>query len=307
LAHYFAPVIPFVLIAAVQGAKNAGRWIARLSHPLSPTEGARLATLLALSATTLATVFFSPMPPGWNFRLAHFHQVSEHERALARTLDLIPRDALVSAQSGIFPHLSRRQAIYLFPTVADAEYVIVDMDYVSNKTPIDEFVFYPAVDSLLADPAYHVAAFDNGALLVQRGPGEAPPGFSEALTDYRAGLYRSAVTEYRGPIHLRANDLYQVKVMLENRGTQSWETVGTYPIYLSYHWWTTNDDQVEWDGLRNTLVRAIKPGDTLVQRARFVTPIEPGDYILEWDLVHDNRSWFGDQGGITLQVEVTVE
>ena len=30
-------------------------------------------------------------------------------------------------------------------------------------------------------------------------------------------------------------------------------------------------------------------------------------YVLEWDLVHEGRTWFGDQGGITLRVEVTVE
>jgi hypothetical protein len=51
----------------------------------------------------------------------------------------------------------------------------------------------------------------------------------------------------------------------------------------------------------------VKPDDVLVLPARFVTPSEPGNYVLEWDLVHVGRTWFGDQGGITLQVNVTVE
>jgi uncharacterized membrane protein len=321
LAHYFAPVIPFLFIAVIWGCVNAGRWIARLSaswekpalppaRPGSATragvEGRRLATLFVLITTLLVTWLFSPLPPGWKFRLAHYYQVSEHERALARILDLIPADAIVSAQSDLFPHLSRRPVIYLYPTVADAEYVVLNLDYSANKTPIDEYVFYAAVEGLLANPTFHVAAFDNGALLLQRSPGQAPPAFAENLASYNTGLYRSALVEYRGPTRLQADNMYQSVVVLENRGTQSWETVGSYPIYLSYHWWTADGNLVEWDGLRNSLTQNVKPGDTFPQQVRFVTPAEPGDYVLEWDLVHENRTWFSEQGGITLRLDVTV-
>jgi uncharacterized membrane protein len=316
LAHYFAPVIPFLFIAVIWGSVNVGRWIARLSASWEKlalpsatrarVEGRRLATIFVLITTLLVAWFFSPLPPGWQFRLAHYYQVSEHERALARILDLVPADAIVSAQSGVFPHLSRRPIIYLFPTVADAEYVVLDLDYSANKTPVDEYVFYTAVEGLLADPAFHVAAFDNGALLLQRGPGQAPPAFTENLTSYNTGLYRSAIVEYRGPTRLQADNMYQSVVVLENRGTQSWETVGSYPIYLSYHWWTADGNMVKWDGLRNSLAQNVKPGDTFAQQVRFATPAEPGDYVLEWDLVHEDRTWFGEQGGITLRLDVTV-
>ena len=308
LAHYFAPVIPFLFIAAVQGVANGGRWLSGFSggRVLSVGEARRLTALFALTATLLSGVFFSPLPPGWKFRLVNYYQVGEHEQALARTLERIPTEAVVSAQSGLFPHLSRRPVIYLFPTVADAEYVVVDLDYSADKTPVDEAVFYPAVDGLLADPDFHVVAFDRGALLLQRGPGQNPPAFEEALAEYKTGLYRSAIVEYRGPTRLRADNLYQATVVLENRGTQSWQTIGPYPIYLSYHWWTAEGELVELDGLRNSLGRSVKPGDTLARQARFVTPSEPGDYVLEWDLVHEGRAWFGERGGITLRMEVTV-
>jgi uncharacterized membrane protein len=310
-AHYFAPVIPFLFIAAVQGTINAGRRIARYSNRekgigLSLEEGSRLATFFVLTTTLLAALFLSPLPPGLGFRLAHYYQIGEHEQALVHTLDLIPSDAVVSAQSNIFPHLSRRPVIYLFPVVADAEFVVLDLDYSAHKAPLDEHTFYATVDGLLIDPAFHVAAFDRGVLLLQRGSGQAPPAFQETLADYQTGLYRSALVEYRGATHLRVNDMYQTLVSLENRGTQSWETVGPYPIYLSYHWWAADGSLVEWDGLRTPLEQAIKQNEPLTQPARFVTPAESGDYTLEWDLRHENRAWFGEQGGITLRVEVTV-
>jgi hypothetical protein len=266
-----------------------------------------LTTFFALTTTLLAAIFLSPLPPGWGFRLAHYYRVSEHEQAIARTLDLVPADAVVSAQANLFSHLSRRPVIYLFPTMADAEFVALDLSDNSDKNPLDEIRFVQTVDALLADPTFHVVAFDDGALLLKRGPGEAPPAFDENLADYRAGLYRSAIIEYRGPTRLVADNLYQTEVVLENRGTQGWETVGLYPIQLSYHWWTAEGDLVARDGMRTSLEQSVRPGDTLGRQVRFVTPAEPGDYVLEWDLVHENRAWFGERGGLTLRVEVTVE
>ena len=322
LAHDVAPVIPFLFIAAVVGAVHTGRWVARPERREKETElpmmeGRRLITLFALTSAFLVGLFLSPFPPGWRFRLADHYQIGEHERALTRTLDLIPAEAIVSAQSSIFPHLSGRSVIYLFPTVADAEYVILDLDYsadndtgrtsTSVERRLDEHHFSPTVDGLLSDPNFHVVAFDNGALILQRGPGEVPAGFSETLTDYRSGLYRSAIIEYTGPTQLKAGNMYEARIVLENRGTQRWKTVGPYPINLSYHWWTANGTPLEWYGVPNPLSRVVKPGDTHSQQARFVTPTQPGDYVMEWDLVHEGRTWFGDQGGITLRVEVTVE
>ena len=312
VAHYFAPVVPFLFVAIVWGATHAGPRIARLSRRrersgLSPGEGSRLMVLFALATTLLAGLLLSQLPPGLQFSPAHYYQVSPHEEVLARTLELVPADAVAAAQTGLFPHLSRRRVIYLFPTIADAEYIALDLDHGANKAPMEEGAYNSTVDGLLADPSFHVVAFDNGALLLKRGPGQNPPAFADNLAEYRAGLYRSALVEYRGPTRLQADNMAQASVVLENRGTQSWDSLGSSPIYLSYHWWTKDGEMVSWDGLRNPLGQAIKPGDTFRSPAHFVTPPEPGDYVLEWDMVHENRAWFGERGGITLRVGVRVD
>ena len=101
--------------------------------------------------------------------------------------------------------------------------------------------------------------------------------------------------------------MVEAEVVLENRGTQRWETADPFPINLSYHWWDANGNPVDWYGVPTPLGQIVKPDDVLVLPARFVTPSQPGDYVLEWDLVHEGRTWFGDQGSITLRVNVTVE
>jgi hypothetical protein len=39
---------------------------------------------------------------------------------------VVPPDAAVSAQSGLLPHLSQRRAVWEFPRLESADYVIVD-------------------------------------------------------------------------------------------------------------------------------------------------------------------------------------
>ena len=57
--------------------------------------------------------------------------------------------------------------------------------------------------------------------------------------------------------------------------------------------------------------RASLPGNTgarrSVSRALEVTaPAEPGDYLLECDLVHEGISWFADKGSDTWRTRMTV-
>jgi hypothetical protein len=59
---------------------------------------------------------------------------TEHARIGKQMLAMIPRDATVSAQGTIAPHLSSRETIYVFPTVREAEYVVLDTT--ANTFPV---------------------------------------------------------------------------------------------------------------------------------------------------------------------------
>jgi uncharacterized membrane protein len=133
-AHYMAAVIPFVWIAAGEG-------VARLWKKWSPKWAGVLA-LFCLINTLLIAWAFSPFPPGRTFRLASLYQPSAYEENLRSVIARIPDSASVCAQSDLHPHLSQRRDAALFPRCRlregeEAEYVILDLDPSSDKSPMD--------------------------------------------------------------------------------------------------------------------------------------------------------------------------
>ncbi|MCS7001404.1 MAG: DUF2079 domain-containing protein, partial [Dehalococcoidia bacterium] len=105
--------------------------------------------------------------------------VGDHDHAAATRamLALIPPDAPVAAQTGLAPHLSRRQAIYLFPTLNDAEFVALDTGgqrYVAGRTTYED-----GLEALLCDRSFGPVYAVDGALLFRRGA--APPPVVAAL------------------------------------------------------------------------------------------------------------------------------
>jgi hypothetical protein len=49
-----------------------------------------------------------------------------HTNAVSRVLRAVPPDASLSAQSGLLPRLSQRRAVYEFPRLENAEWVVID-------------------------------------------------------------------------------------------------------------------------------------------------------------------------------------
>jgi hypothetical protein len=99
-------------------------------------------------------------------------------------------------------------------------------------------------------------------------------------------------------------------VTLRNTGDQAWPAS---IVNLSYHWYRVEADgqrrQVDaWDGLRTPLPHDIAPGQTLTaDDVCVLAPSEPGSYVLQLTLVHENVTWFESKGAKTVEVPVTVQ
>jgi hypothetical protein len=97
---------------------------------------------------------------------------------------------------------------------------------------------------------------------------------------------------------LSAHEVVTVPVTLVNNGEMTWPSSGVLPIDVSYHWMSaTGDIYLVFEGLRTQLPHDVSPGETLSVNAIVQAPPRAGDYRFQWDLVHENVTWFtGKQG-----------
>jgi uncharacterized membrane protein len=312
-AHYMAPVIPFVWIAAVEGLAWLSRQTGR-AQPLSQYTRPSVLASFVLAYTALISWAFSPFPPGRAFRLAGLYQPSSYEQDLRALLAHVPVGATVCAQSDLHPHLSQRHDIALYPRCAlepglETEYIVLDLDPTAVKSPMDHHAFYQLVGQWLAREEYGVVAFQGSGLLLQRGAArQNMPAILQALDDYGQGLYRVTFEHGEAPAVLRADAYYRVPLTLRNVGTQNWQAQETLPVRLSYRWLDGAGQAVlEVPSLRTDLPHRVAPGQAVRLRAELLTPSAPGSYILEWDVLREGDAWFGAAGGQTLRQAVRVE
>ena len=101
-----------------------------------------------------------------------------------------------------------------------------------------------------------------------------------------------------------AGSAHEVPVRIRNRGPETFRWGDWSPaIRPSYHWLTQSGDAVVWDGHRTLLSHDLGPGEEAIVPLAVVAPPEPGEYLLEIDLVHEGVRWFG----CGLRVPATVE
>lgn len=175
-AHYSAPIMPFIVVSAIYGARRLAGWVERLSGSTGPFTPARVATglgglvllasLTAYTGTTLRPLF------------TNFPRVTEHHRTTEDVLRLIPPDVPVAASSGLNPHLSQRRQISLFPEGVDqARYVALDVT--AAPYPLDAPSQWWRVQQMLAGGEWGITAARDGVLVLERGGTwrDLPPEF----------------------------------------------------------------------------------------------------------------------------------
>jgi uncharacterized membrane protein len=160
--HYAMPVLPFLFFGAVLGLRRVLASHAFIRYGVS-------ARLLACGILLLAaTNWLSAVPP----LLTRETFVKEPRYTVADDIiAALPPGRSVSAQNSLLPHLSRNSEAYLFPDIADADYVLLDQQGVA--WPLDSPGYAVALERLRRDRAYTLLREEAGFLLFGKTP--APP------------------------------------------------------------------------------------------------------------------------------------
>lgn len=175
--HYSAPIVPFLVVSAVYGLARLRLLALALGWPPRLVLAAALVAALAVGLAYHRRGALVPFGPRLDVPV-----VTAHHRRLADVVAQIPPDAAVAAQSNVFPHVSQRERVYLFPAVNDAEYVLLDAT--GDPYPVGLELLRAEARRLLAGE-FGVAAAEDGYLLLRRGAAERtlPPAFFRFAID----------------------------------------------------------------------------------------------------------------------------
>jgi uncharacterized membrane protein len=171
--HYSAAIVPFLVISAVYGVDWAARALDRWADS---RYGVGRQTVYGATALVLVSL-------GLGVALVHHYQngisplsrryawepVSEHARRaepIFERVNNLPLDVPIAASSGLYPHVGHRERAYLFPTVSDAQFLLIDATGPASPAGMGDQRLI--VRDLLDYAQFGVAASDHGFLLLER-------------------------------------------------------------------------------------------------------------------------------------------
>lgn len=157
----------------------------------------------------------------------------------------------------------------------------------------------------------HPDWINDGTISVQiPDTSEAKAMWQRILNGEPAGKYNAEYTEIDEIVDsMTLGTEYKLKIKVKNTGALTWNRNGDNPVYLSYHWIDFNSKEVVvFDGKRSIISEdGVNIGGEVVFDLTVIAPSEPGEYILQIDLVQEGVTWFSFQGVPPLENFISVD
>jgi len=148
----------------------------------------------------------------------------------------------------------------------------------------------------------------NNATTANTAPVSDLPYASAPLPD---NGYRATITLPEPPTKLRAGQKVVIQVKAQNASDVPWKVRGggadnKFYIAVGDRWLKPNGTLITSMDGRSGLNRNLKPGEETEVPLQITAPQEPGEYMLEVDLVQEQVAWFHDKGSATAKTKITV-
>jgi hypothetical protein len=102
----------------------------------------------------------------------------------------------------------------------------------------------------------------------------------------------------------------QLRVLIKNTGDTIWpgceRSAGKFQINLGSHWLNAHGQVASKEEGRSPLPADLAPAQETSFSFTVAAPAEPGDYVLEIDMLQEGVSWFGLKGSRTYRARVKV-
>ncbi|HKD67978.1 MAG TPA: hypothetical protein VKB84_14120 [Candidatus Binataceae bacterium] len=106
--------------------------------------------------------------------------------------------------------------------------------------------------------------------------------------------YRARLEAIERDDRMTVGEGRQIHLRIENRGVETWPwgTEQRPEIRVSYRWLNSDGTVRVLHGMRTPFPCSVRPGDRVIVPVGVIAPDEPGNFILEFDLVHEHVRWF---------------
>jgi uncharacterized membrane protein len=172
--HYAAPMLPFVMLAAVDGLARMRYLVLRFTPGRS-----FLPARLALPALTLLLLLSSLTYHYWRgyshlSRLPEWPEITVHHRLGQTLAQSIPADAAVLAQAQLVPHVAQREQVKIWsgPIYPDFDYVWLDLGH--PKLPNRFNAHGDLLTGLIIEHTFGPVAAVDGYILLKKGAPRDP-------------------------------------------------------------------------------------------------------------------------------------
>jgi uncharacterized membrane protein len=187
---YAAPIVPAIMISSIYGLANIkrfvwhGSWVMGHGATLSSFFNMALGSLI-LFATSAYHYHYGYLPGGGQYR--GWEEVTDHHRRAATIVAQIPDDAALSAQDRLDPHLSRRETLYIFDRIDDADHIVLDVT--EDSWPLHPVELRHRVDRFLNDEGFGIVDALDGYLLLAKndrtgGQPDLPTNLPDRFFDF---------------------------------------------------------------------------------------------------------------------------
>lgn len=124
--------------------------------------------------------------------------------------------------------------------------------------------------------------------------------------------YREEITAINAPTVMRPGEKVSIRFKVKNLGYSTWPAIGNkegrYQVNIGDRWLNA-DAAIEINGLdgRTAMPTDLLPGKEVELPLSITAPQNPGDYIVEVDMVHEGVTWFYERGAQPLRLTVRVQ
>jgi SAM-dependent methyltransferase len=130
-----------------------------------------------------------------------------------------------------------------------------------------------------------------GGLLVFQVPHARAP-----LPRLPRGAALAEIAPVDAELHTPPGATASLRVRVRNAGSKPWPgATGERMLFLGNHWYDGEGRLLVLDDGRAALGRDVDPADEVELDLTVTAPPEPGDYVLELDLVQESVGWFAER------------